>query len=280
MPELPEVETVKRNLAEHSLHQHIKEIILYRPNIRYDMPADMTQRFKNKQITHYRRIGKYIIMAIDDSDSIIIHLGMSGTFRIEQKLLSPLPKHCHVVFICDDTVLHYVDPRRFGMIDIIPNGDTMQSPYLNKMGVDPFSNHFNSDYLYQQYQKKRVNIKQALLDQRIIAGIGNIYACEILWHSAISPLRLCYDISHDECDKIVGNTRMVLQQAIDSGGSTLRDFTHGNGALGYFQHYFHCYDRLNQPCGYEDSNGKNCNGKIICLRQSGRSSYYCFQHQL
>lgn len=274
MPELPEVETVKRALAQSSLNQHIKDIIQYRPNIRYEMPKAMGQKFKDKAINNYQRIGKYIVMDIDHADSIIIHLGMSGHFRIEKTLLHPLPKHCHVVFICDDVVLHYIDPRRFGMIDIIADGDITQSKYLCYMGVDPFSNHLNSDYLYQQLQKKRVSIKQALLDQRIIAGIGNIYACEILWHSAISPLRLCHDVRHDECDKIVAHTRMVLQQAIDSGGSTLRDFAHGDGSLGYFQHYFHCYDRLNEQCQY-----KNCNGYIKSLRQSGRSSYYCNIHQ-
>ena len=275
MPELPEVETVKRALAECSIHQRIQDIIQYRPNIRYDMPIEMGKKFQGKEITHIQRIGKYIIMDIDNADSIIIHLGMSGCFRIENKLLNPMPKHCHVVFILEKSVLHYIDPRRFGMIDIVKDGDIAQSSYLYKMGVDPFSNHFNSDNLYQQLQKKRITIKQALLDQHIIAGIGNIYACEILWHSAISPLRLCYEVTSDECDKIVVNTRMVLQQAIDSGGSTLRDFAHGDGSLGYFQHYFHCYDRLDQPCEYQD-----CNGKIICLRQSGRSSYYCNQHQI
>ena len=215
MPELPEVETVKNALINTALHKTITKIILYRDNIRYPMPKNLITDFHHQKIVNIHRIGKYVLCDMYQGDSLLIHLGMSGSIRIEKHLLSPLPKHCHVtIHLDDDTILHYIDPRRFGIIDIVPQQNPALSRHLQHMGRDPFSNQCHADYLYAALQKRRSHIKSALLDQSIIAGIGNIYACEILWQSALSPLQSCHMITIKQCEDIVKNTRNIYKKLL------------------------------------------------------------------
>lgn len=272
MPELPEVETVKCAIENTLLHKQIKTSVLNRQKIRLDIPSHFNQCIEGAQIIEVKRRSKYIIITLSNNYSIVLHLGMSGRVYIHENV-PDIKKHDHWVCTFDDHyTLIFNDPRRFGVLDIVKTDDLHTHPLLKSIGPEPFSNSFSVDYLYDSLSHKKAPIKSSLLDQRLIAGIGNIYACEALFRSGISPFRKSNSLTVEEVMRLHTEIKDTLQEAIQAGGSTLKDFHHTDGSLGYFQHRFKVYDRENTPCP-----DCTCNGKAVIQReiQSGRSTYYC-----
>ncbi len=273
MPELPEVETVRRGIDPVLSGARVKAVRLYRPDIRYPIPKDLPSRLEGAVIRSTERRGKYILIETDRADTLIIHLGMSGAIKLVQADEDyTIKKHDHIEVIMENGQrMIYHDPRRFGFWDIVSSDKAETCRHFIKMGPEPLGNHFYADYLYHALRGKKTPIKIALLDQRIVAGLGNIYVCEALYQSGIHPNRAAGRISRDRLEVLVPHIRDVLLRAIDSGGSTLRDYTKTDGSLGYFQHAFKVYDREGEMC-------QNCHQKDIVIKrivQSGRSSFFC-----
>ncbi len=267
MPELPEVETVKNGLVPHLEGKFIRSVDVYQPKLRYQIPDDFQKTLEGSEIKSISRRAKFLIFNFLNR-GILIHLGMSGSMR----LVNPLEKrqkHDHVVFNFLDQKLVYHDPRRFGAMDIW-RGNPEDHQWLNKLGPEPLGNAFNGAYLHEALKARKLSIKQALLNQNFISGIGNIYASEALWRSKISPERIASSLNLTDCEDLVAAIKKVLQDAIASGGSTLRDHRNIGGELGYFQHKFDVYDREGEKCQRPE-----CDGKVLRLVQAQRSSFYC-----
>lgn len=266
MPELPEVETAKNGITP-ALHNHtIESAQINRQNLRTPFPEKMKERLEGKKCINLRRRGKYIWIDLDSHETLVIHLGMSGSLTINKDDHS---KHDHVVFITDgESSITYHDPRRFGMMFFVETGKEHEHKAFKNMGPEPLGNEFNADSLLAKLKSKKSPIKTVLLDQGVVAGVGNIYACEALYQANISPLRSANDIKHSEAEDLVTAIRNVLYVAIESGGSSLRDHRQADGTLGYFQHNFDVYDREGEKC-------KITGDKIIRIQQSGRSTFYC-----
>ncbi len=271
MPELPEVETAKNGITPPLLGKAIQSITINRPNLRIPFPKNMKQSLEGQKCINLRRRGKYIWIDFENNLTLVIHLGMSGSLTIDKTTSSP---HDHVVFtIQDGTTITYNDPRRFGMMFFVETGKEHNHKAFLNMGPEPLSNDLNAIYLIQKLINKKSPIKTALLDQSIVAGIGNIYACEALYRANISPLRPSNDITEEEATELIIYIRDILNEAIISGGSSLRDHRQADGTLGYFQHTFDVYDREGQTC-------KITGDKIIRITQSGRSTFYCPEKQM
>jgi len=278
MPELPEVETIRRGLESALIGQTIKRVDLRRPNLRWALPLDLVQRLTDARIDTLRRRSKYILADLDTGDTLIVHLGMSGRVLLHQAHDSggvfevpPLQKHDHVVIdLRSGTRIVYNDPRRFGMIDICRTEALDQHRLLQNIGPEPLGNSFDDRYLQRVFKGRNMPAKSALLDQKLIAGLGNIYVCESLWHAGISPLRRAGSISPRRLSRLVVAIREILGNAIASGGSTLRDYRTITGEVGGFQDRFAVYDREGKPCQTPD-----CKGTIVRITQSGRSTYFC-----
>ncbi len=270
MPELPEVETIKQGMEKALLGKQIKSVQVNRYDLRVQIPQNFAQTVTGKLIQSLTRRGKYIIIQIDTALFIILHLGMSGRINIFLPNTHNKPKkHEHAVFIMEDgTYFSFEDPRRFGML-YVATGDWRREKYFINMGYEPLDNWTGQDLL-KPLKNKKSPIKTALLDQRVVAGLGNIYVCEILFRSFINPMRSSNSITKGEADKIVLSSRKVLDDAIKAGGSTLKDYKHTDGSLGYFQHSFSVYDREGQNCS-----NKNCTSSILRIVQAGRSTFYC-----
>ena len=276
MPELPEVETTCAGLRHALLGAHIQEVEQHRADLRMPMPRNLKSRLTGRTITGIDRRAKYIIMRLDDGMALLLHLGMSGRLVVGRPD-DPARKHDHVVLHCDrDRTLRFNDPRRFGMLDSCPAEELSQHPLLCHLGVEPLGKDLTSAYLAKQFSGKKTTIKAALLDQRIIAGLGNIYVCEALFHARIAPTRLAGSLSPKEIATLVPSIRKVLQAALAAGGSSLRDYVQSDGVLGSFQNHFAVYDREGKRCP-----GCRC-GKpaIMRITQSGRSSFFCPIRQL
>ncbi len=269
MPELPEVETVLRGMENALLGKHIRTVKINRYDLRVPLPQDFGQRLSSKSINALERRGKYIIMHIADI-RVILHLGMSGRVNIFPPDISyKAQKHDHVVIAMNDgTCFAFEDARRFGML-YIAEGDWRKEKRFATMGVEPLDSWSGSD-LSQSLKNKKSPIKSALLDQSVVAGLGNIYVCESLFRAHINPLRLSNSITAKEASNIVKHSRDILIEAIKAGGSTLKDYKHTDGSLGYFQHGFAVYDRAGQKC-----KNNNCASNISRIVQSGRSTFYC-----
>ncbi|MCV6591642.1 MAG: bifunctional DNA-formamidopyrimidine glycosylase/DNA-(apurinic or apyrimidinic site) lyase [Silicimonas sp.] len=278
MPELPEVETVRRGLLPVMEGANITRAEVNRPDLRWPFPENMAQRLTGDTITALRRRSKYILADLSGGETLLIHLGMSGRILISGDPLGqfhhdhPAPeKHDHVVFHLDNGGrVTFNDPRRFGAMDLIPTDRLDDHKLIRVLGPEPFGNAFNEAYLVAALKPRRSPIKSALLDQKIVAGLGNIYVCEVLYRAGISPLRQAARISETRLASLVPLIRDVLGEAIEAGGSSLRDYRQTDGELGYFQHAFRVYDREGEPCQSPD-----CNGEISRVVQSGRSSFYC-----
>lgn len=285
MPELPEVETVCRGLAPLLQKQTITNVILNRSSLRKPFPADMQTKLIGSSIREVRRRSKYLLVTLSNSYTMIIHLGMSGRILTSAMAQNPSatsqnafhhptsnnPKHNHVIFeLGNKTRVIYNDPRRFGLIDVIPSETLSTCSLLNNLGPEPLGNTFNETYLSHALARSERPIKLALLDQRLVAGLGNIYVCESLYHARISPLEISSQVSAQKIPLLVHTIRDVLTRAIDAGGSSLRDFHHSDGSLGYFQYNFQVYAQEGKACQTTD-----CKEKIIRITQSGRSSFYC-----
>ena len=275
MPELPEVETVRRGLQPVLEGHLLADVVQRRPDLRFPLPERMPERLRGRRVIHVGRRAKFILMDLDDGQVLIIHLGMSGRMTIHEGTPPPAGRHDHVEFLTDAGVtVRFNDARRFGMIDLVA-GDALDAyPMLAGLGPEPLSNEFNEAALSAALAGRRTPIKAALLDQRVVAGLGNIYVCEALWHAGISPRRGAHTIPGARAARLVPAIRQVLEAAIAAGGSSLRDYVQASGELGYFQHEWRAYGREGENCGRE-----GCNGVIRRITQSGRSTFYCALHQ-
>ena len=282
MPELPEVETVRRGLLPAMEGQRIALAELRRADLRWPFPPDMAARLSGARVMQLRRRSKYILADLDRGESLIIHLGMSGRMVISGLEATQVPgqfhfehpaleKHDHVLFHMENGArVTFNDPRRFGAMDLCATHTLDAHPLLARIGPEPLSNEFNADYLSVRLKGRKTAIKSALLDQRIVAGLGNIYVCEALFRAGISPLRASGRIGAARIMLLTDAIRATLIEAIDAGGSSLRDYRQANGELGYFQHAFRVYGREGAPCVTAE-----CTQTVRRSVQSGRSSFYC-----
>ena len=278
MPELPEVETVLRGISPILEGNQIDYAQVNRPDLRRPFPNDLAKRLKNRKINFLHRRSKYILIDLSEGETLIMHLGMSGRIMISQKVAGTFhhntnhsQKHDHfVLHLKDNHQLTFNDPRRFGVIDLLRTENLELSGMLSQIGPEPLSNSFNEAYFVSTLRLKKTNIKSALLDQRVVAGLGNIYVCEALFRAGISPKRQALRISHKKLSSLVPIIKEILLEAISSGGSSLRDFRNATGDLGYFQHSFYVYGREDQDCYNTE-----CDSKIKRITQAGRSSFYC-----
>ena len=271
MPELPEVETIVRTLK--SLEGFsIVSIKLYRKKLRYMIPKNVSFIIKNSKIILVYRKAKYIIIELDNSFSIIIHLGMSGRIKFYKIENSPiLEKHDHIeIFISNNIKIIMNDPRRFGIFDIIKTKKINQHKYFSSLGKDPLSQDFNFTYLNAKINTSHSPIKNLLLNQKIISGIGNIYACEILFDSRISPLKKGKNISEKKLKHLLNSIKKILKKAINNKGSSIKNYRLADGSLGNFQNKFNVYNKAGKYIKI-----KNKNMKIIKTIQSGQSTFYC-----
>lgn len=285
MPELPEVETVRRGLAPTLVGARILRVELRRADLRLPFPKDFAERVKGRRIIALQRRAKYLVAPLDDGTTIIAHLGMSGAFRIESRAestgsfawpRSKNPAHDHVLIHLESETVVYNDPRRFGFMSLADATELESLPFFIGLGVEPLSNEFGASTLAKLFARRKTSLKAALLDQRLIAGLGNIYACEALHRARLAPGRPAGDIVRgdgapaQEAERLARSIRDVLEEAIAAGGSSLRDHRQTDGSLGYFQHNFRVYDRVGEACPTE-----NCRGIIEKRTQNGRSTFFC-----
>lgn len=284
MPELPEVETVCRGLAPVLEGYRLTSVEIRRKNLRKPFPKGMAARLTGKRVERLTRRAKYILAEIEGGQTLVIHLGMSGRMAVyaeggRQKLgayvFDPPPdgagtgKHDHVVFETDAPAkIVFTDPRRFGLMTLVPTAQLNDDPLFAKMGIEPLSNHFHDAFLATALKGKKTPIKSALLDQSIIAGIGNIYACEALFRAHLSPKRMAMKLRGGEVALLCEAIRQVLIEAIAAGGSSISDHRQADGTLGYFQHAFRVYGREGEPC-------VTCGAPIKRIVQAGRSTFFC-----
>jgi formamidopyrimidine-DNA glycosylase len=287
MPELPEVETVRGGLAPVLEGHRLARVEARRPDLRFPLPANFVQVLTGATVVRLERRAKYLLARLDREDTLVMHLGMSGRFEITRPLpggtegasrpgefhyaLDPNPKHAHIVFTTEAGArVTYYDPRRFGYMALVNTATLELHPWFAGLGPEPLSEAFDAGHLRAAFAGRKQGPKTLLLDQRIVAGLGNIYVCEALNRARISPFKAAGGVSAARLAKLVPEIKAVLAEAIDAGGSTLRDFAQTDGALGYFQHRFRTYDREGQPC-----RNAGCEGVIARQLQAGRSTFYC-----
>ena len=286
MPELPEVETVRMGLTPVLEHRRFTHVETRRRDLRVPFPPHFVKRLEGRTVTRLWRRAKYLLADLDSGETLVVHLGMSGRMSVyaegrERKLgqyvyeQAPADaghgKHDHVVLETDAPArIVFTDHRRFGLMTIIKTAPLDENSLFKGIGLEPLSVEFDGAWLAHMLKGKRTPIKSALLDQRIVAGLGNIYACEALFHAHVSPKRSAASISARRTAALVDAIKVVLRNAIAAGGSSLRDYIKADGALGEFQHQFAVYDREGKPCPTS-----SCKGKIKRIVQAGRSTFYC-----
>ena len=282
MPELPEVEVVKQSLEKYILNKILLKIIVKNKNLRFPVPKDLSNKLSNLKIIKIKRISKYVVIEFREELFLIVHLGMSGTLHLIKKKKftkntnlsfyhsKNLPKkHNHIFFYFNNLTIIFNDPRRFGFIKLIKKKKNIKN-YFKKLGPDPFEKTFNFNYVKQYLFKKKKNIKNTLIDQKFVSGIGNIYASEILNYSKINPLKSSGRISDKEINNIIYYTKKVLKRSIDRGGTTISNFHSIKGKQGSYQKEFRIYDREKKSC-----RNKLCLGSVVKLNISNRSTYMC-----
>ncbi len=282
MPELPEVEVVKQSLEKYILNQRLLRIIVKNKNLRFKVPSGISKKLSNQKILNINRVSKYVVIQFESSLFLIIHLGMSGTLHMVNNKNNfrntnlsfyhsrNLPKkHNHIFFNMEKFKIIYNDPRRFGFIKLI-KGKISLNNFFKKLGPDPFEKKFNFNYVKNYLNNKKKNIKNSLIDQNFISGIGNIYASEILNHSKINPLKPSSKLIDNEIKNLILNTKKVLRYAIKKGGSSINNFQSIKGRPGSYQKEFRAYYREKEKC-----KNKLCLGTIIKLNISNRSTYIC-----
>lgn len=284
MPELPEVETVRVGLAPALEGRRLTKVETRREGLRVPFPKNFAKRLTGRRVKTLRRRAKYLLADLDSGETLVIHLGMSGRMAVyaegkERKLgqyvydAAPVAagsgKHDHVVFETDAPArIVFTDHRRFGLMTLIETEALEDDKLFQGLGVEPLSNHFHAEYLAAALRGKKTPIKSALLDQRVIAGIGNIYACEALFRAHVSPKRLALKVQPAQIVALADAIKAVLKDAIAAGGSSLRDYKKADGDLGNFQHHFQVYDREGEPC-------PGCGGTVKRIVQAGRSTFFC-----
>ena len=282
MPELPEVETVRRGLQPHLEGARLVAVEARRPDLRFPLPQDFVHRLTGARVERLERRAKYLVATLDTGESLIAHLGMTGRFTIRgprgaetpgefEHEAGGDPKHDHVVFTTDrGETITFNDARRFGYMDLVATGEREASRWFAGLGPEPLSGDFDAAHLLKAFKGKRQNVKVSLLDQRIVAGLGNIYVSEALHRAKIDPATAAGDVSFTRLKVLVKAIRETLEEAIEAGGSTLRDYRAADGALGYFQHRFRVYGREEAPCLRP-----RCKGQVVRSVQAGRSTFYC-----
>lgn len=278
MPELPEVETVKNGLIPFLEGQKICTLWQSHQAMHGKKHPPLLSPLVGTRIIRIQRRAKYLLFETDSNIHLMLHLGMSGACRIEKKSKPPL-KHTHLVLgIKDGAEMHYYDPRRFGWFNLVHQDEV--DALFHKLGVEPLSNGFNGAYLAEKFQKRTGAIKNILLNQSLVAGLGNIYVCEALWKASIHPETPAQAIAIADLEKLAMAIKSTLIAAIESGGSSLKDHLQVNGEMGYFQHQFHAYGKAGEDCDFRDPiTQKLCGGKITKMVQAGRSSFFCGHHQ-
>lgn len=275
MPELPEVETVCRALSKVIKNSRIKKIEFYRKDLRWQVKDNLEVSLKNNIFIDPYRRGKYILIPTNTDKIFLIHLGMSGQIRIKKKDI--VQKHDHMSMIVENNNKHFVvtynDSRRFGYIDLFKKKELREHFLLSKIGVEPLGRELTTEYLQNNFKKRVINIKNALIDQKIIAGIGNIYASEILYKAKINPLRKVNSLSQNDLNSIITFTKIILKKSIDVGGTTIRDHMQPDGSLGYFKQKLQVYGKVNEKC-------KTCNSFIVKEVISNRSTFICKHCQI
>jgi formamidopyrimidine-DNA glycosylase len=278
MPELPEVETVMRGLRERLEGRTIVRATAHRPDLRWPLPAGLQKRLTGAHVTGFRRRGKYILMRLNGGDSVLLHLGMSGRMVLTPLRPNRPTPHEHLVLETDDGWrLGFVDPRRFGSVDLVPTRKEDAHKLLAELGPEPLDPAFSPARLSASLAGKRTTIKAALLDQKVVAGLGNIYVCEALFRARLSPQRSAHTIPGTRAARLVPTIKDTLHEAIAAGGSSLRDYVQPGGELGYFQHAWKVYGHEGEPC-------ERCPGRPACpgirrITQSARSTFYCSRTQ-
>lgn len=281
MPELPEVETVRRGLAPALKGARLVRVEARRPDLRFPLPDGFVQRLTGATVLDLTRRAKYLLAPLDRGDTLVMHLGMTGRFEIEGAdkqerpgvfhYAAPAdPKHAHVVFETDaGRRVTFFDPRRFGFMDLIPTEAVEIHPWFARMGPEPLGPKFDAQVLAAAFKGRKQSPKTLLLDQRIVAGLGNIYVCEALFRARISPLKPAGKVSRAKVAALVEAIKAVLAEAVEAGGSSISDYAGADGALGYFQHSFRVYGREGEPCP------DGCRGVVTRIVQGGRSTFYC-----
>lgn len=270
MPELPEVEVVRCGLESRLIGRMVDHIEIFRPDLRYPLP-DLNEALHGCKLHRIKRRAKYLLFFFDDV-LLVWHLGMSGQFHILPRNIPPVA-HEHVRFFFGDGVsLRYRDPRRFGYAGLLPLNGWQQHPWFKHLGPEPLGGEFTAEYLTGCCKKRKSPVKQVLMDASIVAGIGNIYACEVLFRARIHPARAAMRISNIRLQRLFLMIHQVLREAIDAGGSSISDFVHVNGKPGYFAYDFNVYGRAGKPC-------TQCGKAIVRTVQSGRGTFYCPQCQ-
>ena len=283
MPELPEVETVRRGLEPYLAGATIVSVVARRPDLRFPLPQDFARRVCGATVKALRRRGKYILLPLSTGEALIMHLGMSGRFTVTNDAAARRhgdfhfaratnPAHDHVSIEVNGPAglarIDYNDPRRFGFMDLAPTDTIEESKHFKGMGPEPLSEGFTAKVLHAALKGRAAPLKAALLDQSVVAGLGNIYVCEALWRAGLSPRRAAARVSGSAAGRLHQAVREVLEESIEAGGSSLRDFAASDGGLGYFQHRFSVYGRAGAPC-------PRCKGTVRRFPQSGRATFAC-----
>jgi formamidopyrimidine-DNA glycosylase len=276
MPELPEVETVRRGLSPMMEGKTFLRVEQRRPDLRFPFPARFAERLTGQTVLHLGRAAKFLKAELSSGEMLVMHLGMTGRFTIDGAPTASFaadtgdePKHDHVVFHLEGGVrITYNDPRRFGFMELWPVAQFDAYPRLKKLGPEPLSNGFSASYLNEVLTGRQTPIKAALLDQAVVAGLGNIYVLEALFRAGVSPKRKAASVVGLRAERLAPAINAVIAEAIEAGGSSISDFAATDGSLGYFQHSFDVYDREGKPC-------KACSEPIKRIVQSNRSSFYC-----
>jgi formamidopyrimidine-DNA glycosylase len=283
MPELPEVETVRRGLAPAMEGERFDKVEVRRGDLRWPLPRGFAQKLHGKLVEGLGRRAKYLLADLSSGDVLLMHLGMSGSFRVGKNSTpgtyyherSKSTAHDHIVFhMSNGTTVTFNDPRRFGSMKLVPRARLDEEPLLRALGPEPLGNEFDAAMLAKACAGKKTSLKAALSDQRVVAGLGNIYVCEALFRARLSPKRQASTVAgrngrpNERAERLVEAIKAVLKDAIEAGGSSLRDHRRADGSLGDFQHNFRVYDREGEPC-------PGCKGKIKRVAQVGRSTFYC-----
>jgi formamidopyrimidine-DNA glycosylase len=274
MPELPEVETVRRGLVPRMVGHRIVHLIQRRKDLRVPLPRQFRSKVEGRTVRAIDRRAKYLLIRLDDGQTLIVHLGMSGRMTLHDAKSAaehPLARHDHVIFELDDGwQVRFNDARRFGLMLLVPTEAVEKHKAFKGLGPEPLDDMFDGAALAARLKGRKTPIKAALLDQKTLVGVGNIYACEALYMSGISPRRSAHTVQGDRAERLVSAIKQVLSSSIDDGGSTLRDHVQPGGELGYFQTRFKVYDRVGAPCRTRD-----CGHLVRRLVQAGRSTFYC-----
>ncbi len=270
MPELPEVETTLRGIAPHLQDQCVTDVVIRNANLRWPIPKNLPKLLRGHTVRSLQRRAKYLLITFDHG-TLILHLGMSGSLRI-LPLTTPLEKHDHFdLVLANGKLMRLRDPRRFGAV-LWHEGDVSKHPLLAHLGPEPLSTEFDADHLYQATRTRSAAIKLALMDNHVVVGVGNIYANEALFRAGIRPQLAAKKLSRPRCALLVQTIQEVLREAIQKGGSSLRDFIHSNGSSGFFQQHYFVYGRKDEAC-------RRCGTPIKQIRQGQRSSFYCAKCQ-